>query len=47
MIMGGKGPSIMGGPGFRDGPLQMVIEDITRTPEGGLLLEIGRAPGDQ
>ncbi|MGA1847703.1 MAG: RibD family protein, partial [Thermoplasmatota archaeon] len=47
MILGGKGPSIMGGPGTNGEPPRVVIEECRKTPAGGLLLEIGRGQGGQ
>jgi 2,5-diamino-6-(ribosylamino)-4(3H)-pyrimidinone 5'-phosphate reductase len=47
MMMGGNGPSILGGPGFSGDPSPIMIKDMVRTPEGGFLVDIGNAALDQ
>jgi len=41
IMVGGRGPSILGGPGF-DNPPPVLVKEILRAPEGGYLVEVGR-----
>lgn len=45
MLIGGSGPSIIGGMGFMESPTSIKIEKIKRTPDGGILVEM--SPNDQ
>jgi riboflavin-specific deaminase-like protein len=39
MLMGGKGPTVAGGPGFPGGPMAMRLSAVNIPPGGGLLAE--------
>jgi riboflavin-specific deaminase-like protein len=45
MLIGGKGPTVMGGMGFMEAPTPVILNRIENTPDGGFLVEI--LPGDQ
>jgi 2,5-diamino-6-(ribosylamino)-4(3H)-pyrimidinone 5'-phosphate reductase len=45
MLLGGSGPTIMGGPGFEDGPAGIQLQKLQGTPDGGILVEF--IPDDQ
>ncbi|MGA1794129.1 MAG: RibD family protein [Thermoplasmatota archaeon] len=47
IMIGGNGPTIMGGFGLPDSPLGMHIEKVEKTPDGGLLVEFGLPAGSQ
>ncbi|MBN1540170.1 MAG: dihydrofolate reductase family protein [Candidatus Thermoplasmatota archaeon] len=40
ILVGGKGPSIMGGSGFTDPPQRLIVKSLTMTPDGGVLSEL-------
>jgi len=39
MVVGGTGPTIMGGPGLSDPPLAVKVKNAANTPDGGFLVE--------
>lgn len=40
ILVGGKGPSIMGGSGFTGFPDSVIVKSLTMTPDGGVLVEL-------
>jgi len=41
MLIGGEGPTIMGGPGLPGPPSAVMVKRTERTPDGGILVEFG------
>ncbi|MGA1872522.1 MAG: RibD family protein [Thermoplasmatota archaeon] len=44
MLVGGSGPTVMGGAGFPDRPLEVEVVGCTPTPDGGVLVEFAPYP---
>jgi len=47
IMMGGNGPTIMGGPGLPGSPFEIDIEKLEMTPDGGFLVEFKIPRGHQ